>query len=131
MRLLVIEDNKMLAHSLRRGFREEGFAVDVAADGEEGLWYAEPNPYDVIVLDLTLPKLDGLELLRQWSCCSARGAFSSISTSHLWRRVRRCLSNRKEATDEESTCQCIHSIHKRHHSLLPCDRQCLYVSPCC
>ncbi len=83
MRLLVIEDNKMLARSLRQGLREEGFAVDVAADGEEGLWYAESNPYDVIVLDLTLPKLDGLELLRHIRgrgiashviCLTARGA---------------------------------------------------------
>lgn len=83
MRLLVIEDNKMLARSLRQGLREEGFAVDIATDGEEGLWYAESNPYDVIVLDLTLPKLDGLELLRHIRrkgiashviCLTARGA---------------------------------------------------------
>jgi len=83
MRLLVIEDNKMLARSLGQGFQEEGFAVDVAADGEEGLWHAESNSYDVIVLDLTLPKLDGLELLRQVRkrgvashviCLTARGA---------------------------------------------------------
>ena len=83
MRLLVIEDNKMLAQSLRRGFQEEGFAVDVATDGEEGLWYAKSNPCDVIVLDLTLPKIDGLELLRQIRkrgiashviCLTARGA---------------------------------------------------------
>ena len=83
MRLLIIEDNKMLAQSLRQGFREEGFAADIAADGEEGLWYAESNPYDVIVLDLTLPKLDGLEVLRRVRkcgiashvlCLTARGA---------------------------------------------------------
>jgi len=83
MRLLIIEDNKTLARSLRQGFREEGFAVDVGADGEEGLWYAESNPYDVVVLDLTLPKLDGLELLRRIRrrgiashviCLTARGA---------------------------------------------------------
>lgn len=65
MRLLIVEDNKMLAQSLRQGFREEGFAVDAAANGEEGLWYTRSNRYDVIVLDLMLPKLDGLELLRQ------------------------------------------------------------------
>ncbi len=83
MRLLIIEDNKVLAQSLRQGFREEGFAVDIVADGEEGVWYAESNPYDVIVLDLTLPKLDGLELLRYIRkrgiashviCLTARGA---------------------------------------------------------
>lgn len=83
MRLLIIEDNKTLARSLRQGFQEEGFAVDVALDGEEGLWYAHSNPYDVVVLDLTLPRLDGLELLRQIRsrgvashviCLTARGA---------------------------------------------------------
>jgi DNA-binding response OmpR family regulator len=83
MRLLVVEDNKMLAQSLHQGFREEGFAADIAEDGEEGLWYAESNPYDVIVLDLTLPKLDGLEVLRRVRkcgiashvlCLTARGA---------------------------------------------------------
>jgi DNA-binding response OmpR family regulator len=83
MRLLVIEDNETLSRSLRQGFQEEGFAVDVALDGEEGLWYAQLNPYDVIVLDLTLPRLDGLELLRELRsrgvashviCLTARGA---------------------------------------------------------
>lgn len=83
MRLLIIEDNKILATSLRQGFQEENFAVDVALDGEEGLWYARSNPYDVVVLDLTLPKLDGLELLRRIRsgggeshviCLTARGA---------------------------------------------------------
>lgn len=83
MRLLIVEDNQTLARSVRQGLQEEGFAVDVAADGEEGLWYAQSNPYDVIVLDLTLPKLDGLELLRQIRklgiashviCLTARGA---------------------------------------------------------
>lgn len=83
MRLLIIEDNKTLTRSLRQGLQEEGFAVDVALDGEEGLWYTDSNPYDVVVLDLTLPKLDGLELLRQIRkrgigshviCLTARGA---------------------------------------------------------
>src|SRR5205085_3733304 len=47
------------------GLRKAGYAVDLAADGEEGLWYARGNDYDVIVLDLMLPKLDGLSLLRR------------------------------------------------------------------
>ncbi|MDP2896383.1 MAG: response regulator, partial [bacterium] len=78
MRLLIIEDNKTLARSLRQGFQEEGFAVDVALDGEEGLWYAQSNPYDVVVLDLTLPRLDGLELLRQ---IRSRGVASHVIVS--------------------------------------------------
>jgi DNA-binding response OmpR family regulator len=65
MRLLVIEDYKPLLESLEQGLREAGFAVDVTADGQEGLWYALGNEYDVIVLDLMLPGLDGLSILKR------------------------------------------------------------------
>lgn len=65
MRILVVEDSDTLRESLRAGLSHEGFAVDVAADGELGLSYARNNPYDVLVLDLLLPKLDGMSLLAQ------------------------------------------------------------------
>jgi len=65
MRVLLVEDYPPLQKSVARGLCEAGFAVDVTGDGEEALWYARGNPYDVIVLDLMLPKLDGLSLLRQ------------------------------------------------------------------
>jgi DNA-binding response OmpR family regulator len=65
MHLLLIEDSRRLQTSLSAGFRRCGFAVDVAADGEAGLRYARHNRYDVIVLDIMLPKLDGLSLLKQ------------------------------------------------------------------
>jgi DNA-binding response OmpR family regulator len=65
MRLLLVEDSKRLAVPLRRGLCRAGFAVDIAYDGEEGLWLAESNDYDVIVLDLMLPKLDGISLLQR------------------------------------------------------------------
>ncbi len=65
MRALLVEDYEPLRRSLHQGIREAGYAIDVAADGEEGFWYARNNPYDVIVLDLMLPKLDGLSLLQQ------------------------------------------------------------------
>ncbi len=65
MRVLLIEDYQPLARSLEKGLREAGFAVDTSADGEEGLWYATSNPYDAIILDLMLPKLDGLTLLQR------------------------------------------------------------------
>jgi DNA-binding response OmpR family regulator len=64
MRVLVVEDYEPLARSLSQGLREAGYAVDLCRDGEEGLSYGESNPYDAIVLDLMLPKLDGLTLLR-------------------------------------------------------------------
>jgi DNA-binding response OmpR family regulator len=65
MRLLLIEDSPRLQKSVGRGLGKAGYAVDVTGDGREGLWYAESNHYDVIVLDLMLPGLDGLTLLRR------------------------------------------------------------------
>ena len=65
MRVLVIEDYDRLRSSLVRGLRENGYAVDQAADGEEGLASASSSLYDVIILDLMLPKRDGFEVLRE------------------------------------------------------------------
>lgn len=65
MRILVVEDEEMMAESLREGLVAEGFAVDVAADGEEGLWYAAEVDYDAIVLDLMLPKVNGYKVCAQ------------------------------------------------------------------
>lgn len=65
MRILLIEDYQPLRRSLEQGLREAGFVSDACADGEEGLWYATTNPYDAIILDLMLPKLDGLTLLER------------------------------------------------------------------
>ncbi len=64
MRILLIEDSFRLQRSIGRGLHKAGYAVDIAADGEEGLWLAQSNEYDTIILDLMLPKLDGLTLLR-------------------------------------------------------------------
>lgn len=65
MRILIVEDYLPLQKSLAKGLRESGFAVDTAGDGEEGLWYAMSNDYDAIILDLMLPKIDGLSVLTQ------------------------------------------------------------------
>jgi len=65
MRILIVEDYEPLRKSLEQGLREEGFAVDVTGDGQEGLWYAQSNEYDVIILDIMLPKPDGLSILKQ------------------------------------------------------------------
>jgi DNA-binding response OmpR family regulator len=67
MRVLVVEDEKRLAWSLRVGLEAEGFTVDVAPDGVDGLWLARENDYDVIVLDLMLPRLNGYQV-----CASLR-----------------------------------------------------------
>jgi two-component system, OmpR family, copper resistance phosphate regulon response regulator CusR len=65
VRILVIEDYDRLRRSLVRGLRENGYAVDQAADGEEGLAFASSALYDVIILDLMLPKRDGFDVLRE------------------------------------------------------------------
>jgi DNA-binding response OmpR family regulator len=66
MKVLLVEDHKPLLRALKQGLEEEGFAVDAAADGEEGDYKARTTSYDVIVLDLMLPKIDGLTLLQNW-----------------------------------------------------------------
>jgi len=65
MKILLIEDYKPLRESMRQGLRENGYAVDTTGDGEEGLWYASTGEYEVVVLDLRLPGMGGLEVLRR------------------------------------------------------------------
>ena len=65
MRVLIVEDQPKLAALLARGLREEGHAADVAERGEDALWMAPAAAYDVIVLDIMLPGIDGLETCRQ------------------------------------------------------------------
>jgi two-component system copper resistance phosphate regulon response regulator CusR len=63
VKVLLVEDYKPLQKSVAKAIREVGWAVDMASDGEEGQWFAENNGYDVIILDLMLPKVAGLSLL--------------------------------------------------------------------
>ena len=65
MRVLLIEDSTRLQNAVSRALRHSGYAADVTGDGEDGLWLATSNDYDVIILDLMLPSLDGLTLLRR------------------------------------------------------------------
>lgn len=62
MRILIIEDERRLSNVVKKGLMEEGFAVDQAFDGEEGIYLAESEAYDLIILDLMLPKVDGLKV---------------------------------------------------------------------
>ena len=62
MRILVVEDERALARALKRGLEAEGYAVDVAPDGQEGLWQAREQDYDAIVLDIMLPKVNGFQV---------------------------------------------------------------------
>ena len=75
MRVLVIEDELRMARLVKRALEEEGHAVDIAADGPEGLWMATENPYAAVVLDVMLPGFDGFELCRR------------LRKAHVWAPV--------------------------------------------
>ena len=63
MRVLIVEDSLRLQRTLSAALRKSGYAVDVCGDGEEGLWLATSNDYDAVILDIMLPKRDGLSML--------------------------------------------------------------------
>jgi two-component system, OmpR family, response regulator len=66
VRALVVEDDRDLRRQIARALEDSGYAVDVAADGEEGWHLGDTEPYDVIVLDLGLPEMDGISILERW-----------------------------------------------------------------
>jgi DNA-binding response OmpR family regulator len=89
MRLLLVEDSERLQGSLGKAFRQAGYALDISGDGEDGLWLAESNDYDAIILDVMLPKLDGLKVL-------ARLRQKGRQTPILLLTARDTLENRVE-----------------------------------
>lgn len=66
MKILLVEDDRMLAHEIARALRDENFAVDIAPDGEDGQHLGDTESYDAAVLDLGLPKIPGVDVLRAW-----------------------------------------------------------------
>jgi len=66
MRILIVEDDTDLARQLKSAFKDAGYAVDVAKDGEEGHFLGDTEPYDAVVLDLGLPLIDGVSVLQKW-----------------------------------------------------------------
>ena len=66
MRILLVEDDKELQRLLKKALGDAGYVVDAASDGEEGHFLGDTEPYDAVVLDLGLPKLDGVRVLEQW-----------------------------------------------------------------
>ncbi len=65
MRILLVDDDKKLCDTLKRGLEENTYAVDCVQDGEDGVYYAEITPYDLIILDVMMPKKDGWEVCRE------------------------------------------------------------------
>lgn len=65
MKILIIEDERKIVHFLKQGLKSEGFTVDVASDGEEGLYMAENGAFDFLILDLRLPKIDGITVCKK------------------------------------------------------------------
>jgi DNA-binding response OmpR family regulator len=92
MRILVVEDERRISNMIRRGLTEEGYAVDVAYDGEEGEYLAETVPYDLIILDVILPKKDGFEI-----CLALR--LKQVKTRILILTCRDSVSDRVKGLD--------------------------------
>ena len=92
MRVLLIEDHKPLCRALRQGLEEEGFAVNVANDGEEGDFKARSADYDVIILDVMIPKEDGFSLLKRWR-------HDGISTHVLMLTARSSIEDKVHGLD--------------------------------
>lgn len=65
MRVLLVEDEHRLSNVIKKGLEEDGFAVDAAYDGEEGLYLTQSEDYDLVILDVMLPKMDGIEMCKQ------------------------------------------------------------------
>src|SRR5215831_989674 len=66
MRILLVEDDKDLQRLLKKALTEAGYVVDLASDGEEGHFLGDTEPYDAVVLDVGLPKIDGITVLERW-----------------------------------------------------------------
>ena len=85
MRILVIEDNKELVRQIRNALEHALYVVDVAFDGEEGLYLGETEKYDAVILDLGLPKLDGLAILEKWRASGHQVPVLILTSRHTWR----------------------------------------------
>ena len=85
MRALVVEDEPELARQLSQALENDGYAVDVATDGEQGHYLGEVEPYDVVVLDLGLPLVDGLTVLERWREASRAMPVLILTARDAWR----------------------------------------------
>lgn len=84
MRVLVVEDNKDLGEQLKSSLMGAGYVVDLAFDGEEGKFLGETEPYDVVVLDIGLPKLDGLKVIKEWRKAAVKVPVLILTARDSW-----------------------------------------------
>ncbi len=84
MRLLLIEDDRLLAESLRQQLAQQGYAVDLADNGVDGEFMGDQEPYDIVVLDLGLPKRPGLEVLKNWRNKGSRVPVIVLTSRDAW-----------------------------------------------
>jgi two-component system OmpR family response regulator len=85
MRILVVEDNQQVAKQIKESLERELFIVDIASDGEQGWFLGDTEPYDVVILDLGLPKIDGLSLLQKWRQASNLVPVLILTSRDTWR----------------------------------------------
>ena len=85
MRILVVEDNRQVARQIKDSLEQELFIVDVAYDGEHGWFLGDTEPYDAVILDIGLPKLDGLSLLQKWRSASNLVPVLILTSRDTWR----------------------------------------------
>src|SRR5260370_10331939 len=85
MRILVVEDEKRIAADLQRGLSQAGYVVDVAHDGEDGWFRGDSEDYDAVVLDLGLPRIDGVTILKRWRAAGRAHPVIILTARDGWR----------------------------------------------
>ena len=85
MRILVVEDNQEVARQIRDSLERELFIVDVAHDGEQGWFLGDTEPYDAVILDIGLPRMDGLSVLKKWRSASNHVPVLILTSRDTWR----------------------------------------------
>ena len=84
MRILVVEDDPNLNRQIAAALREANYTVDTAFDGEEGQYLGETEPYDAVVLDLGLPNLDGVSILKSWRAAERAMPVLILTARDAW-----------------------------------------------
>ena len=114
MRLLLVEDNVALADSLNTVLKRAGYAVDWRTDGRDAALLGEQEPYDLAILDLGLPGLDGLEVLRRWRTAGSTLPVLILTARSRWtERVEGLQAGADDLANQQQSAQQLHIILKR------------------